>query len=476
MAALDISNLKFDKIEDEYIPCLENTYIKDKQYHLRRKLGSGGYSIVYLAEDRKDNRNRVAIKCVLHDTPRRHEQFAKETALHSAASDIPGVVPMIDSVIEDGLAFLVMAYVPGKDLFEVMVEQRLFSGRDEIIRSTILQLLDTVEELHSRNIFHRDLKPENILCNVTPQAGFSVYIADFGLATDNEESTSFGVGSYYYMLPECLVGSQSGLLKSFSSRAADVWALGIILVNLLTGKNPWKAAIKSEPTFARYSRDARYLEKVFPFSRSTSLVLDRILSRHACGVRLGDIRTRLLSARTFYMTPAQVASAPKTVRLIAAEWMRGVPMHDFTEEDLTNITLIDNITEAQLFDDDNDKTKSSQVPTEASDATAPPLIRENSSGSEGTTIITPESKATRPAEEVPDLPEEQDISESLVRSYEKDKRKKNGYVYIGRGCVIISDRPRQNLEQTLREFKERKAAKEREAAQASAQQGQASQG
>ena len=88
-------DLKFDKIEGEYIPTLENCYIKKRQYHLRRRIGSGGYSIVYLGEDRKDNRNRVAIKCVLHDTPARREHFAKEVALHQGASKIPGVVPLL---------------------------------------------------------------------------------------------------------------------------------------------------------------------------------------------------------------------------------------------------------------------------------------------------------------------------------------------------------------------------------------------
>lgn len=286
--------------------------------------------------------------------PERRAHFDKEVELHARASDIQGVAPLLDTVIEKkvGLGFLIMEYIPGRDLFEVMVDQRLFAGRNDIIRTTFLQLLDTVEELHSRGIFHRDLKPENILCNVTPEAGFQVFITDFGLATENQESSNFGVGSYYYMLPECLVGTHSSLLKSFSSRASDIWALGIILVNLLTAKNPWKVALKTDPSFLSYSRNNRYLEKIFPFSRGTSRVLNRIFSRHGCDVSLPDLRTRVLALDSFYMTPEQVACAPKTVRMIAAEWMHGVPMHDFKPEDYANATFIDKLTEAQLFEDE----------------------------------------------------------------------------------------------------------------------------
>lgn len=85
------------------------------------------------------------------------------------------------------------------DMFQVLChDEHPYIGKDEMVRSVFVKILDAVHACHERKVFHRDLKPENILCNTD---GSEVYIADFGLGTQQMFSYSFGCGTSAYLSP-----------------------------------------------------------------------------------------------------------------------------------------------------------------------------------------------------------------------------------------------------------------------------------
>lgn len=427
----------FDKIEDVQIPCLLDRKIDNGRFHLIKRIGHGGYSVVYLAIDLQASASpdspspqHVAVKCVL-DRHGRKAKIEREVDLHSqAAAAVSGVIQIYRTLKEGDLFFVILEYCPHGDLFSTLTETRIFLGNSRLIRSVFIQLIDIITALHRVGIYHRDLKPENILCR-TPidallkkEAGtIRISLADFGLATQNPRSLSFGCGSYFYMTPECLAGTYSTTVKAYSSRAADIWALGIILVNLICGRSPWKAALMTDPSFKRFVKNPRWLRQMLPLSMPVYRFLNWIFSNHGNHIRMSELRSRFLKIDSFYMTEEEVAAADKTARLVAKDWMPETPLHDFQHEDFADITHVDDVTEHQLFDDtipihpDNgSSSNSSSSNTDSGSSTSnsakiSPISSVSglthgsaASSSESDFPITPETKPIHPTEGVPELP------------------------------------------------------------------------
>lgn len=137
-----------------------------------------------------------------------------------------------------------------------------------------LQILDGVDWLHNIGIAHRDVKPENIVCSAD---GTRVRIVDFGLATSEHSSTEFGCGSTFYIAPECL-GELAGQAPSYATRSADVWSLGVILVNLVCGRNPWRCASPTDESFSTFLRDPTFLRRILPISDACLMILCQIFT------------------------------------------------------------------------------------------------------------------------------------------------------------------------------------------------------
>jgi len=155
------------------------------------------------------------------------------------------------------------------DLYEAI---RLGRGplETEHVRDFMLQLVAAVEHMHSRGVFHRDIKPENIFLT---QDG-EVKVGDFGLATTEEWSEERQVGSDRYMAPEqydCLGGG-------YIPEQADIWAIGICLLNILFARNPFVTPTEDDPLFADFVLDPESLFDVFPtLSYDTYEVLSHCL-------------------------------------------------------------------------------------------------------------------------------------------------------------------------------------------------------
>ena len=252
-------------------------------------LGVGAYGVVYTAVDIHTN-IPYAVKALnktgLDARQRKFQQ--REIRLHHLASQHPNVVSLERILDSPDCTFVVIEFCPEGDLFSNITERGHFVGNDLSARHAFLQILDAVDFCHSIGIYHRDLKPENIL--VTDH-GHTVKLADFGLATTDYITSDFGCGSTFYMSPgnipqdphhvfsntlsECHQSSPKPF-ACYASAPNDVWSLGVILVNLTCGRNPWKKASPEDPTFRAFLKDPQFLRSILPLSAEFDSLLRRI--------------------------------------------------------------------------------------------------------------------------------------------------------------------------------------------------------
>jgi hypothetical protein len=198
------------------------------KYELHEILGKGGYGTVYRATDLKLNRV-VAIK-ILHPQLAADEQFIerfRREAQIAAALENPFIVHIYDVDEAGGRFFLAMQYLPGGSLADILKQGPLPVAR---IQEIVEQVCQGLAALHTSGYVHRDLKPANILFNVQRQA----VVSDFGLAralsTSSGSSSTGMAGTPSYRAPELWRG------KPPATPATDIYSLGCILAEMLTGK------------------------------------------------------------------------------------------------------------------------------------------------------------------------------------------------------------------------------------------------
>lgn len=259
-------------------------------------LGLGAYGVVYKAVHISTG-VQYAVKALnkvgLDARQRAFQQ--REIDLHHQVSQHPNIVSMVKVLDSPDCSFVILEFCSEGDLFSKITEQGSYLGKDQLVKSVFFQLLNAVEYCHSIGIYHRDLKPENVLVS---DAGHTVKLADFGLATADYYSSDFGCGSTFYMSPEC---QQSNPLpySCYMSGANDIWSLGVILVNLTCGRNPWKRASLDDPTFRAYMKDRNYLRTILPISEELDLVLRRIFDPNpALRISLQELRQLVYSCPT----------------------------------------------------------------------------------------------------------------------------------------------------------------------------------
>jgi serine/threonine protein kinase len=209
------------------------------RYEIRERIGSGGMARVYKAWDSNLDRP-VAIK-ILHehlaDDPTFKERFKRE-AKFIASFNHPNIVPIydFDTLVRDdqALFYMVMPYIPGKTLKDVcddLANRRQHMSHEQVL-SIMLNLTDALGYAHARGMVHRDVKPGNILFNEHDQA----VLTDFGIArlVEGSNLTQDGVttGTPAYMSPEQATGQPV-------DKRTDLYALGIILYELLAGLPPF---------------------------------------------------------------------------------------------------------------------------------------------------------------------------------------------------------------------------------------------
>jgi tRNA A-37 threonylcarbamoyl transferase component Bud32 len=211
--------------------------ILDKRYEIVACIAEGAMGVVYRGVRLKLDR-AVAIKVMHHALPDiddARKRFEREARL-MARLEHPHCVSIFDYGIHKGKPYVVMQLVNGRDLFDVLAEQRRFDPQRAA--DVMCQVLSGLAHAHEQNIIHRDIKPGNIM--ITPKAPLGVHarILDFGLARmlGSSTSTSNGVavGSPSYMAPEQCRGDKL-------DARVDIYACGVVLFEMLTGRKPFIA-------------------------------------------------------------------------------------------------------------------------------------------------------------------------------------------------------------------------------------------
>ncbi|PYH89825.1 Pkinase-domain-containing protein [Aspergillus ellipticus CBS 707.79] len=266
-------------------------------------LGVGAYGVVYTAVDIHTN-VLYAVKA-LNKTGLDSRQLKfqqREIKLHHLASQHPNVVSLVRIMDSVDCTYVVIEFCPEGDLFSSITEKGNFVGNDPLVKRVFLQILDAVHFCHSLGIYHRDLKPENIL--VTDQ-GLTVKLADFGLATTDYLTSDFGCGSTFYMSPECQQPNPRPM-SCYESAPNDVWSLGVILVNLTCGRNPWKRASIEDSTFRAYLKDPYFLKSILPLSDEMICILNRIFECDPSKrITIPELRQLILECPQFTLNPVQ---------------------------------------------------------------------------------------------------------------------------------------------------------------------------
>ena len=211
---------------------IEPGYTLNERYQLKQTLGEGGMANVYLARDLILDRD-VAVKVLrldLQNDPDAARRFQRE-AMATSELVHPNIVSIYDVGEAHGQQYLVMEYVPGSDLKKYIVEH--FPIPYQRVIEIMGQILSAVEVAHDHHIIHRDLKPQHILSDRDGNAK----ISDFGIAvalSDNSMTqTNSLLGSVHYLSPEQARGGMP-------TRQSDIYALGIILFEMLTGTVPFE--------------------------------------------------------------------------------------------------------------------------------------------------------------------------------------------------------------------------------------------
>ncbi len=219
-------------------------------YEVVRVLGAGAFGTVYEAV-RHPLRKRVALKVLHADMARNPEAVARFLREAEAASqlDHPHIVDVQDLGAIDGSSFLAMEFLEGETLDARLDRVTRLSVEDAL--DLLLPILSAVSAVHARGIIHRDLKPANVFLSLGPQGDFP-RLLDFGIAKDTHSSTSLTLtaavlGTPSYMSPEQVRESRLIDLRS------DVWALGVVLYQCVTGRRPFEGSSLFE-TFEQIMR------------------------------------------------------------------------------------------------------------------------------------------------------------------------------------------------------------------------------
>ncbi len=202
----------------------------DGRYRIERKLGTGGMADVYLAEDQELGR-RVAIK-ILNDRHAADDQFVerfRREAKNAAGLSHPNIVSIYDRGEAEGTYYIAMEYLDGRSLKELIVSRGQAPIRLAIEYAR--QILAAIGFAHRHGIVHRDIKPHNVL--VGPEG--RVKVTDFGIARSGaSQMTEVGsiIGTAQYLSPEQARGSPV-------DQTSDVYSVGVVLFELLTGQVPF---------------------------------------------------------------------------------------------------------------------------------------------------------------------------------------------------------------------------------------------
>lgn len=266
--------------DGEPLPLSRESFPVDR-YRPLVELGGGMAGAVYLCRDLLLNK-KVALKTLRQLNAEQLVSFQAEARATSKLVH-PGIIQVLDfGATESGEPYMVMEYIDGMSLDQLLIQ----NGRLEptLAKKVVRTLCDALSVAHENGIFHRDLKPSNVLIRNTPSGELEIKLIDFGLAHMNketQESTLFQgrtvVGTPGYMSPDQVVG------RTYDSRA-EVYSLGCMLFELLTGKLPFVGETALETLYMHANHKAPLLADAAPdalFPEALEEVVAKCLEKQA---------------------------------------------------------------------------------------------------------------------------------------------------------------------------------------------------
>jgi len=236
-------------------------------YKILKKLGEGGMGQVYLAEDTKLKRT-AALKFLpsaltSDDTTRRRFVHEAQTA---SALDHPNMVQIYEIIEKDENAFIAMAYYDGGTLRDKIAQNNLTI--EQVIEIS-MHIASGLQKAHDKDIIHRDIKPENILFSDEAEPK----IIDFGLAKFRSQTvltkTGSTLGTIAYMSPEQTEGQ-------VVDHKTDIWALGVILYEMLAGERPFKGDYEQAIMYSIINEDPEFIGKI---RNDVPAALEKVVSK-----------------------------------------------------------------------------------------------------------------------------------------------------------------------------------------------------
>lgn len=230
-----------DLVTDDDVGRLEGTVLDDR-YRIERRIGSGGMGTVYLAQQ-LTLQMHVAVKVLQRDCTQDlsyHCRFVREARV-AARVVHPNVARVLDlGRTPDGRVYSVMEYLRGEDLSELLAREGALPWAHA--HQIMSQAIRGLQAAHAIGVIHRDVKPSNVFL-MAPTEGVpeTVKVLDFGIAKSNDPGSAFArdltqldkiVGTVEYMAPERVLGEPA-------DARTDVYSLGVMLFEMLTGQHPW---------------------------------------------------------------------------------------------------------------------------------------------------------------------------------------------------------------------------------------------
>lgn len=249
------------------------------RYHILRRLGEGASCRVYEAIRTEDNQ-RVAVKILLRTTGTGMARFQRELTIHRRLKH-PNIVSLLDAGYRDNRPFLVMEYLQGKSLEEILGDRGHLKARH--ILSIAEGVAAGLGAMHGNGFVHRDLKPSNIFLGRAGDGNeLTVKLIDFGLSKGIADRTHIGqdaiteenrcCGTPRYMAPEHILGSEAG-------PEADVYALGAVMWEMLTGAAPFPDPDPIKVMHAHVEEELPDLDASLPASNPCPLPLRQVILR-----------------------------------------------------------------------------------------------------------------------------------------------------------------------------------------------------
>ena len=282
-------------------------------YQIEALIGRGGMGAVYRAEELSLGR-KVALKVIapeLAEDSRFRERFLRESRI-AASLDHPHIVPIFKAGDEDGALFLAMRYVEGTDLAKLLRDGGALDPRRAI--DLLEQVAEALDAAHEKGLVHRDVKPSNVLVAVAGGKEHC-YLADFGLTKRTGSLSGISapgdvVGTLEYVAPEQITGDDV-------EARADLYSLGCVLYECLTGQPPFPRATDVALLWAHVHEEAQRPSEVRPeLPKAIDGVLGRALAKEP-GRRYesaGELVAAARSALGLVETAPAPASTPAAGR------------------------------------------------------------------------------------------------------------------------------------------------------------------